>query len=81
MNHERLMKQGLLADLRQQAEQLNSQCENHHSALRNASFVVHTYAHLDAGRINEAAASLSVAIRQMQAVNSRIARIQEDLGV
>lgn len=79
-NNERLMKQGLLTELRGQYRDLENRAENHLNALRAATFVVTTPLDLDGGNIVAAAQDLHLVIKQAAAVSARVETLEEELG-
>lgn len=80
-NTERLMKQGLLAELRRELGTLEDRAENCVKAIRGAMFVVTSPLDLDTGNIVVGATDLDAVVKQAASVRDRIAKLEDELGL
>ncbi|MEO0475955.1 MAG: hypothetical protein AAF085_08315 [Planctomycetota bacterium] len=78
---EQLMKQGLLAEKRNELKTLEDRAENAISALRAATFVLESPLDLDGGNVVAAATDLDAIIKQASSVRKQITKLEDELGV
>ena len=75
------MKQGLLAEKRDELKRLENQAENHLRALSVATFVQDSPLDLDGGNIVAAATDLDAVLKQAAGVRQRITDLEDELGL